>query len=145
VLDRAPTVNERAAQVTRLRNGATERALVGRLGGSAGFFNQAGGTNAGFVDLLFDRLLGHPPTDTARANLVARIEGGRSRSSVATAIYQRADSRGLRVDALFDQYLDRAPTPERRAHYARLLLTRSDTFVTTRLVGSQEHFDNATN
>jgi hypothetical protein len=63
---------------------------------------------------------------------------------VATAIYQRIDSRGLRVDALFDRYLHRAPTPDRRSHYVQVLATKSDTFVTTRLVGSQEYFVAAT-
>ena len=63
---------------------------------------------------------------------------------MATNVYQRQDSRNLRVDDLFDQYLHRAPSPERRAHYAQVLVNKSDTFVVTKLVGSQEYFDNAT-
>jgi hypothetical protein len=144
VLDRAPTAGERITQVARLANGTTEKALVGRLGGSSGFYSQAGGTDAGFVDLLFQRLVGHSPSTATRNNLVAQIEGGRSRATVATRVYQRQDSRNQRVDALFDQYLHRAPTAERRAHYAQVLVTKSDTFVVTKLVGSQEYFTNAT-
>ncbi len=144
VLHRDPTAGERTTQVSRLAAGLAEKDMVGRLGGSGEFFTQAGGTNAGFVDLLFERLVDHPPSSATRDRLVSQILGGRSRTSVATAIYQRLDSRNLRVDALFDTYLHREPSPERRAHYANLLKTRSDTFVAARLVSSQEYFDNAT-
>jgi hypothetical protein len=146
VLDRAPTAGQRTNMVTRLRRGTiSEKGLVALLGGSAELFTQAGGSNAGFVNLLFQRLLDHPPSTATRNALVSQIQGGTSRATIAQRVYQRADSRGLRVDALYDRYLHRAPTADRRAHYVGVLATRTDTFVTTRLVGSGEYFDNATN
>ncbi len=144
ILDRPPTAGERATQIDRLDAGLAEKTLVGRLAGSGEFFTAAGGTNDGFVDLLFDRLLGRDPSAAEVDALVARIDGGTSRRTVATSVYQRLESRNLRVEALYDQYLHHPPSAARRAHFAEKLKTQSDTWVTTRLVSSQEYFDNAT-
>jgi hypothetical protein len=58
-------------------------------------------------------------------------------------VYQYAESRRLRVNAVFDELLHRAPSPERQGFYVQKLATQSDTWLRTRLAASQEYFDNA--
>lgn len=69
---------------------------VSVLSGSA-FFSLAGGTNDGFMDLLYEKVLYRPADSSGRAYWAGRLDAGTSRASVANYFIRTTEAASRRV------------------------------------------------
>lgn len=85
------------------------------------FSTLAGTTSAAFVSWTYDTVLGRTPSSGEAAYWVGQLDGGSSRSTVARAIYDSAESRDRRSGALAARYLQRGLTRLERAWWRAVL------------------------
>ena len=110
-LHRAASPAELAAGLAQLVAGATDESLEAALLGSAEYLSsRGGGTNDGFLDALFQDLLGRAPTASERGTLRTAIENGTPRSQIATRILTSGEARTKVIKTYFTTFLNRAPT-----------------------------------
>ncbi|HMJ78488.1 MAG TPA: Ig-like domain-containing protein, partial [Iamia sp.] len=127
----------------RVRTGLPVSELPIHLMGSAEFAVRAGGTPGGFVDALFQSVLGRAPTAGERADRVAALAGGTSRATLARTLYATVSSRRIRVAAQFDLLLDRAPTLTERDLWVGRLATEDDRDLAVALAATDEYLARA--
>lgn len=91
------------------------------------FYAKGGGSDAGFVTRLYDKVLHRAPDQDGLDYFVGELAAGRNRWTVARRFYGAIESRRARVDALYQSILGRAPSAEERdGRVERLRLTRDD-------------------
>jgi hypothetical protein len=90
-----------------LANGGTNEQLAAMLAGSAEFFNDNGGTNAGFVDGLYRGALGRPADAGGLAAWQSVLQSGATRTQVASAIFGSSEYRSDLVQSLYQRFLHR--------------------------------------
>jgi hypothetical protein len=108
-LRRPPSEAFRAYRVGRILDGTeglTELHVA--LLASGEFLTAAGGTDRGFVTLLYERLLGIATPSQGDLDFWVGRTGSQGRAVVAREIYESADSRARRVNALAQRYLGRS-------------------------------------
>ena len=144
-LDRLPGPGPRAARLARLQAGTdTSTDLYVALLASGEFRDLAGGTDAGYVTRLYQKLLGFTPSSGDLAYWTGRVTAvGAER--VAKEIYQSADSATRRVQALANRYLGRSLSGTELTTWRTRLTTgtNNDVTVSRDLVNSTEYFNRA--
>ena len=75
-----------APWVSRLAGGARDQSVLAGMLGSAQFFTLSGGAPAGFISLLYEKLLDRPVDPAGLSWWVGRLATGTPRTSVALAI-----------------------------------------------------------
>ena len=128
----------------RLRNGATVVRLVVELLSAPEVYRQGGSDPDGYVELLYQRILGRPAEAAGRDWWAATIEAGSPRSTVVRRLVGTAESRGRRVDALYVDLLGRSADGAGRAFWVDRLARVDDLDLTATLVGSAEYRSRAT-
>lgn len=144
-LDRAPTPDARAWRISNLQSGAeTSTDIMVSALSSEEFFTKAGGTNAGFVDRLYPRILGHAPSAADRTYWANRA-ASHGRSVVAREIYQSQASRQRRVVALGQHFLGRTFSGNELTYWTTRLgeSGRNDVTISRDLASSEEYFTRA--
>lgn len=141
-LDRDPDAAGLAHWVGRLRAGAMVTAIASLVYGSDEFHQRSGGTDAGFVDALYDRILDRDPDPAGAAfwrDETARI----GRDLVAGRFFASPESRADRVTALYQDLLGRAPDAAGLAHWVDQLLRVNDVRLAVLLASSSEFHERA--
>ena len=87
---------------------------------------------------LYAEILGRTPDTAGLAYWQGQVVET-SEASVATRLYQMPESRGRRVELLFEKLLDRAPDTAGQAYWADQLLEVDDISLATFLVNSDEY------
>jgi uncharacterized repeat protein (TIGR02543 family) len=143
-LHRAPTPPEVAAGVAMLAGGATDEDVAAAILGSPEYFiTRGGGTNAGFVNALYQDLLGRMPSAAEQAQWDAAFGAGATRSQVALQVLHSAEYRARLIRSWFQAYLNRAPTDaELAAYLARFAAGETDEQLQASILGSPEYFAN---
>jgi glucose/arabinose dehydrogenase len=116
LLGRAPAVPELAGAVDSLVAGRTLDDFQARLIGSREYLRAHGRTARGFVQGVYDDLLGREPS--RRELRAARRSGlgtAASRRGLALRLLRGIEARGRLVDQWFVSFLGRAPTADERA------------------------------
>lgn len=144
ILHRRPDQGGRAHWVQQLAGDAWTRDIAAFLFASPEFEGLSGGTTAGYVDAVYDRVLGRDPDASGLAYWVQRIDGGGPRTEVALAVHTSVEANGQRVDDLYDSLLHRAPDTAGRQFWAQRLVTIDDLDLAARLVASGEYRKAAT-
>ncbi len=93
LLNRAADPNGRAELVTYLSNGGTLEQVVDSLVTSAEYAADTGGTDFGFVESLYVKLLGRTGSNAEVAYFLSQLPGG-GRAGVANVILYSAEFRG---------------------------------------------------
>jgi hypothetical protein len=75
---------------------------------SAEFFADAGGTNTGFVQALYQDVLQRTPGQAEVANFVTALQEGASRAAVAAAFLGSGEYHQLLVESAYQHFLGRA-------------------------------------
>ncbi len=117
---RAPTPAELDADATavRARTTTVERVLV-RLLATDEFYEREGGASAaGFVQALYNNVLGRSPDPAGAEYWLDRLDAGASRSQVAQGFVLSPDRLGPVVDDAYDRVLARASDPGGRDYWA---------------------------
>jgi len=139
ILHRGPDEAGRSYWAGRLGDGAWTRDVAADLFGSPEFTDLSGGTAEGYVDAVYDRVLGRIPDRGGVDHWTASINDGAPRSEVAIFVFTSVEANGNRVDDLYDHLLGRAPDAGGRAFWAQRLVTSDDLDLAALLISSAEY------
>lgn len=144
VLDRDADTAGRNFWANRLANNGRYDVLVGDLAASNEFYDQAGGTNAGWVDLAYERILQRSPDAAGKAYWLNRLDAGESRAKIAATLVRLPEPTRTLVKEAYRAILDREPTAEELSVEVPLFQdTGSRAAIYARVIGTQEFVDNA--
>lgn len=108
ILDRPMEAGAGSDLVALMRNGKTRQGVRSLLAGSTEYFQtHGGGTNAGFIDSIYVDLLGRPASEGDRAHWLNQLSRGVKREQVAGLFQEGQEGRRVRVQAIFQTYLNR--------------------------------------
>ena len=122
----------------------TLEAVAGRLYGSTEYYVAAGSTAQGFVDHLYQDLLGRTGDPAGRSFWAQQVAAGRSRASVAATFYASVEARTARVEKLYESVLDRPADPGGAATWVPRVRQAGDVALASALASSAEFFEQAT-
>jgi len=143
ILGRQPDAEGRAFWAERVRTDLTPEHLAVQLLASDEFYAKSGGTAPGFVRALYRTALRREPAQREIDQRSAQLAGGTSRQAVAADVYGSAESRGVRVDDLYQQFLGRQPDPAGRSYWIDVLSRRQDLALALYLAASDEYYGRA--
>jgi SpoIID/LytB domain protein len=136
----------RAADVGGLA-GWTQQILAGRVGvddvqrtfyASQEFVNRSGGTDAGYVAMMYQSILGRTASPAEVASWVAKVHQY-ARGWVVNQIWFSLEAASARAGAYYPLFLKRAADPAGRAGWAIVLLAQGEGAVRTGIAGSGEY------
>jgi hypothetical protein len=135
-LHRSATPAELAAGLGALAGGASDEDIKAMLLGSSEYLaNRGGGTTDGFLDALFQDVLGRLPTSAERASY-----GGLARDQAAMQLLASTEARTRLIQADFAMFLHRNPTDaELNLFLGQLGSGVSDEGVAAGILGSDEY------
>ncbi len=138
VLGRSPDVGGRAFWAQQLRNGYRIDRLMASMAASPEFSAQAGGTDAGFVDLLYERILDRAPEPAGAAYWTGELAAGVPRWRVARAFTGAPETRRQLTVIAYEIVLGRAPSASEAAAGVALLAGGDLARLYERLAGGAE-------
>jgi len=112
-LGRAPDSGGLSAWVSDWQQKGDSDDVVVNILASQEFFNDAGGTNQGFVELLYERFLGRAGEASGVSSWVGMLNSGQTRQQVASDFVGAPERHVELVDYLFGEYFKGVtPTPD---------------------------------
>jgi hypothetical protein len=106
-LGRAASPAEIAGWVNGMQLGMTDEQVMAAFAGSPEFYQHAGGTNQGFIDAVYQDILGRTPDAAGEAAWLAALAAGAPRSAIAYGFAVSAERESLVVSADYQRYLGR--------------------------------------
>jgi len=122
-LRREPTFTEQLAGLSQVRKTQGFAVEIEVLGSNEYFQTQGGGTNAGFVTVLYEDVLGTSVSDAALNRLTRQLQRGTSRTSMARSLVLSTPGKTSFVHFLYQSFYGRGPT-RREASSAVGILNR---------------------
>jgi Domain of unknown function (DUF4214) len=110
------------------------------LAASDEYHNRAGATAAGWIESLYEDLLGRPVDSTGWSYWQEQTQAGLPRALVAASIYQSDESLGRRVEALYTDVLGRPASAGERVEGVDFVRANDERNLRARLVGSNEAY-----
>jgi len=131
--------------VTILNGGGTNEQVATALAGSQEFSQtQGGGTNAGFLNALYQDALGRPVDANGLAAWENALAQSTTRGQVATAIFGSSEYRQDLVQNFYERFLHRPADMGGLATFTNLLASGApDEALIAQLVESLEYYDEA--
>ena len=131
-----------AGFVNFLSSGGTVEQVQVMIASSGEYFaNRSGGTNAGFVDALYQDALGRAADPGGRASFLAALANGASRQAVADAIFHSDEYRQDLIKSDYQRFLHRAADSGGLNGWLTALRNgMRDEDVAARIVGGDEYF-----
>jgi hypothetical protein len=128
--------------VQMLNAGDTIEEVAAFIAGSPEFFqNQRGGTNAGFLNALYEDALGRALDSSGQTTYTGALAAGVNRSQVALAVLTSLEFRENLVQGYYQSFLHRAADPGGLgAFVGDLERGDRDELVIAAIVGSDEYF-----
>jgi hypothetical protein len=140
-LKRTPSSAE-AAYWGGALNGQPLRSVRAAILGSGEMFAKGGGSNTGYVNVLYPLVVGRPADGSGRSYYVGLLDAGTSRSTVADALLGSLESGGVLVSAAYERTLARAPGASERSFWAATMAAGvSEQRVIASLLASFERFE----
>jgi hypothetical protein len=127
----------------RMQNGTIREQVICELCASAEFYTKSGSTAGGYIERLFNRLLGRPSDPTGKAYWVNVLNSNGDRYGVASQFIHGVEYYNRFVDAQFHKLLRRTGPTEQSAidYYAGKLAGGSTQFdVINMLLMSDEYW-----
>ena len=148
-LGQAPDAATVQSAATALQHGAGSGAaldqLRAKLLGSSSYYQEHGGTDAGFLAALAQDALGRPAKASELATWSAQLRTGTSRSALAQQVLRTTDGRQYQVQGLYQEFLRRVSDPGALSVCTNMLLQgASQEAVILLLVESSEYYRLAT-
>jgi hypothetical protein len=107
------------------------------------YYGQAGGTNDGFVDALYQDVLGRSADAGAKATFGSWLAAGRTRADVARTVLTSPQGYGHVVEQLYERLLRRGSDASGRRYWrARLADGMSVERLIASIASSREYVDN---
>jgi hypothetical protein len=130
-----------SAFVNALGSGMTVVQVEALILGSQEFFNDAGGTNSGFLTALYEDLLNRPPDTFGMSAFLGALNAGASRQAVAAAILSSDEYHQDLIKSIYHQYLRRnADSFGLNAFTQAMHNGLTEEAVIALILGSQEYF-----
>jgi hypothetical protein len=128
--------------VNQMINGLSDEHLEAGFIGSSEFFNHSGGTNKGWVDAMYQDLLGRQPDPSGEAFWTGQLAAGADRSSVAYGFAASKEREGQHVQADYQKYLGRSAGQSEIDYWVDQFANHGKTNedVVTGFVGSAEYY-----
>lgn len=127
----------------RLANGRYDT-LLADLAASSEFRALAGGTNEGFVDRVYERLLGRSADSDGKWYWMVRLNSGVSRRQLVVTLANLAEPLSVAVRAAYDDLIGRSPSSSELADGVAGLRSRSDrSALYASLIGTSAFFARA--
>ncbi|MDA3040470.1 MAG: DUF4214 domain-containing protein [Actinomycetota bacterium] len=143
-LDRDPDPGGRVFWTNRLLSDGRTRDVAVSIYGSPEAYAAAGGAPAGFVDALYNRILGRDPDAAGWAYWIAELTSGRANpKSVVDAFWESIESRRQRVQTVYHNVLGRPADSSGLAYWSGRLLVEDDVQLAALLAASDEFYGNA--
>jgi len=134
-----------AGWMSAFNSGATDEQIDAGILGSAEFFSDSGSTNSGFVNAVYQDLLGRPADSGGLATWTQALVSGVSRTQVAYAIDTSNESRTDTVQFFYQTLLNRPADPGGLSTWVGALNSgATDEQVLAGIAGSQEFYNDAT-
>jgi uncharacterized delta-60 repeat protein len=151
-----------ATYTAMLAEGATPEQIAAALAGSQEFFQDAGGTNNGFLNALYQDALGRPIDPTGQTSFNQFLANGASRMQVAAILLRSTEYLQNQVQMYYQTFLHRAADAsglsadiselQKTPPFAQQPLVISDVtapqftdqLLIASIVGSQEYFSRVT-
>jgi hypothetical protein len=109
--------------------------------GSQEFFNDAGGTNSGFITALYEDLLNRPPDTFGMSAFLGVLNAGASRQAIAAAILSSDEYHQDLIKSIYHQYLRRAADSFGLNAFTQAMHNGlTEEALLTIILGSQEYF-----
>lgn len=98
------------AWTAQMQGGLSDEVLEAYFIGSPEYYLHSGGTDKGWVDAMYENLLGRAPDAAGEAYWVAALGTGANRGSVAYDFTVSPEREAQRITADYSEFLGRAPT-----------------------------------
>ena len=105
------------------------------------YWNGSGDSDQDWLEALYQDTLGRPSDESGRLYWMSIIEDGVARPLVAAGLYLSDEALGQRVDAYYDETLDRAPTSTERSNAIGVIRSRGERELRAELWASDEAFE----
>lgn len=144
-LGRNPDAAGKAFWTAYLFDGGTIEGMSQELVGSVEYFQRRGGdTTNGFLTSLFRDAFGRDIDPAGLSYFQALMTGGVSAKDVAAIVFASTEYHRFHVDALFEQFMDRAADRPALVYFARQLdASATEESVIVQLIASEEYFAKA--
>jgi len=140
-LHRAPSAAEVSFWLPAFAASLTDEQIEAQITASPEYFALAGGTNAGWINRIFNDVLGRAPS-ASEASAFAALLGSSSRTTVGLAIINSNEAITRRVQQYYPRFLRRTATPsETSAFVSAITGGVSDEQVIALVVGADEYFN----
>jgi hypothetical protein len=127
--------------VASMETGSSFEDVETSMLGSTEFYARAGGNTDGFLNLLYQTVLGRSPDSAGQADFSALLDRGFSRFVVSFFVVHSIEARQYLVNGFYRAFLDRAADP---AGLAAFTAPRpggySDDLILAAILGSNEYF-----
>ncbi len=110
LLGRSAATSEEQAWQQQMQLGATYQFIEAAVASSQEFYQDGGGTNAGFVNRLFQTVLNRAPSASELSYWTGVVNSGASRLSVAYQFTTSFEANRIFVTNLYETYLHRTPS-----------------------------------
>ena len=110
LLGRNAAPSEQQAWQQQMQLGATYQFIAAAIASSQEFYQDGGGTNAGFVNRLFATILNRAPSSSELSYWTGVVDGGASRLAVAYQFTTSFEANRDFVTGLYGTYLHRTPS-----------------------------------
>jgi hypothetical protein len=123
--------------------GTTDEQLEALFLGSDEFYADNGGTDNGFLNGLYQTVLGRAPDSAGESNWLAALGNGWSRTQVAYAFTDSSEQLSQKVIGYYQTFLHRAPNSASDVSYWVNAMQNGvhDENVMASFIGSQEYYD----
>jgi hypothetical protein len=126
---------------SQLRGGLTDRQFEADMLASDEFYKHAGGTNAKWVDAVYQALFSRVPEPTGASYWLAQLTAGRTREQLALSMAAGVELQTATIDQDYLQLLGRPADPEGLAYWlGQFAAGKSSEDVLAGIAGSQEYF-----
>ena len=140
-LHRSPLAGEVSFWLPAFVAGLSDEQIEAQFMASAEYFALAGGSNSGWINLIFNDVLGRVPSAPELASFTTLL-GSSSRTSVGLAILNSSEAATRRVQPFYPRFLRRSPlVAETTALTNAFLGGNSDEQLIALVVGSDEYFN----
>jgi hypothetical protein len=142
-LGRAADAAGVAYWVSRMQQGLSDEQLEAAFIATPEFYRFAGGTDAGWVDAMYESLLGRVPDDNGKNYWVNQLAGGALRVNVAYGFASSPEKEIRQIDAYYLYYLGRPDGFAEREYWFKRGGNRES--IIAGLTASDEYFARNTN
>ena len=105
------------------------------------YWNGSGDSDTDWLEALYQDNLGRPSDPGGRAYWLGLIEAGIPRPLIVAGLYLSDEALGRRVNAYYDEILDRAPSTTERNAGITTIRSRGERELRARLFASDERFE----